>query len=93
MLPSKFAPLTPAQEEIAIEAVIALGLTPIMSPLPAHAVAESLGVTQEQGEAILQNLSDRNLTESRFEHPGNNLVETGHVIVNHRSKWVRVEQV
>jgi hypothetical protein len=92
-MPSKFIPLSHAQEETAIEAVVALGLTRIMSPLPASAIAEALGIAQEEGEAILYDLRDRNLIELRFEHPGNNVAETGHIVVNHRSKWVRVKLI
>lgn len=90
-MPTKFAPLSPKQEQTAIEVVTVLDWTLIGSPLPARAIAEEISVTHEQGEAILIDLRDRELIDSRLEHPGNNLAETGHIVINHYSKWFRVE--
>jgi hypothetical protein len=91
-MPSKAA-ITPEQERAAIEAVTSLDWTPILSPLPARAIAQALAVTDERAAAILNEFRDRELIESCFEHPGKSLAEADYIVVNHRSKWARVESV
>jgi hypothetical protein len=91
-MPSKAA-ITPEQERAAIEAVTSLDWTPILSPLPARSIAQALAVTDERAAAILNEFRDRELIESCFEHPGKSLAETDYIVVNHRSKWARVEPV
>jgi len=87
-------PITPGQEQ-AIEAVISLGWLPALNNMPrsAHAVAEALSVTAEQGEAILIDLRDRGIIALRFQHAGNGkpLEEGIPVTVSHYAEWFRVE--
>jgi len=85
-------PLTLADQERAIEAVTSLAWIPVdrQMPLSAHAIAEALSAIQEQGEAILVSLRDRELIEFRFQRMGGSL-EGIPMPENRYGAWFRTE--
>jgi len=84
--------LTPADQARAIEAVTSLGFIPVgtQMPLSAQAIAKTLSVTEDQGEAILINLRDRELIEFRLQRIGGSL-EGIPMSVNQCGAWSRME--
>jgi hypothetical protein len=84
--------LTLADQERAIEAVTSLGWISVDKQmlLSARAIAEALSITQEQGQAILVSLRDRELIEFRFQRAGGSL-EGIPMPVNQYGAWFRME--
>jgi hypothetical protein len=83
--------LTPGDQERAIEAVTSLGWVSAgkQMGLSAHAIAEALSVTEDQGEVILIDFRDRELIEFRLQRMGGSL-EGISTPVNQYGAWFRL---
>jgi hypothetical protein len=84
-----------AEQERAIEAVTSLGWVPDFRhmTLSAHAIAEALSATQEEGRAILVALRDRELIEFLFQRGGGGSLEGVPMPVYRYGAWFRVDPV